>query len=222
MLHGSSVQHSHFDLTMWYIACFCLKSPSPDNLQLWCLASLCPTGLLKLVFLPFDLSCTPVCHPSKGPNCGSRPHCHLPVWNQRKPSACRLLAEGGESGKSKQSPIVWCVENSFISFIAFSHYSLHVKIYRSLVRKLSLYTMHLVLSKLDTLFGFPWLYAQLLSAYDSPALHIHTHIHTALQTTLSVISIFTADTQKHLLFSGATKRQCVWQSANRFPVTQHW
>lgn len=31
-LHGSSVQHSHFDLTMWYIACFCLKSPSPDNL----------------------------------------------------------------------------------------------------------------------------------------------------------------------------------------------
>lgn len=28
MLHGRSVQHSHFDLTMWYIACFCLKSLS--------------------------------------------------------------------------------------------------------------------------------------------------------------------------------------------------
>ncbi len=102
-LHGSSVRHSHFDLTMWYIACFCLKSPSPDNLQPWCLASLCTTGLLTLVFLPFDFSCTSVCHPPKGSNCGSRPHCHLPVWNQRKPSACCLLAEGGKSGKSRYS-----------------------------------------------------------------------------------------------------------------------
>lgn len=50
-LHGSSVRHSHFDLTLVYIACFCLKFPSPDNLQP-CLASLCTTGLLTLVFFP--------------------------------------------------------------------------------------------------------------------------------------------------------------------------
>lgn len=117
-LHGSSVRHSHFDLTMWYMACFCLKSPSPNNLQPWCLTSRCTTGLLTLVFLPFDFSCASICHPPKGPNCGSRPHCHLPVWNQRKPSARCLLAEGGKSGKSKQSHTNQCVETIVSFFIA--------------------------------------------------------------------------------------------------------
>lgn len=51
-LHGRSVRHSHFDFTMWFTACFCLKSLSPGSLQPWCLAPLCTFTLLTLVLLP--------------------------------------------------------------------------------------------------------------------------------------------------------------------------
>ena len=154
MLHGRSVQHSHFDLTMWYIACFCLKSQSPDNLQPWCLASLCTTSLLTLLLLPFGFSCTPVCHPPTGPNCGSRPHCNLPVWNQRKPSACCLLAEGGESGKSKKSHTVWCLKNCSIFLIAF-----HIISYMWKNATLLVESFHYLLCiiVINTFFGFSWL-----------------------------------------------------------------
>lgn len=148
------------------MACFCLKSPSPNNLQPWCLTSRCTTGLLTLVFLPFDFSCASICHPPKGPNCGSRPHCHLPVWNQRKPSARCLLAEGGKSGKSKQSHTNQCVE-TIVSFLL----------------QLSLSAGRLVLT-LSALFEFTLLYAQLLSTSDSPALLVHTHTQSTSNYTI--------------------------------------
>lgn len=69
-----------------------------------------------------------------------------------------------------------------------------------------------------TLFGFRWLYECRVLTHP----YTHTHAHTQhIKTTLSVISIFTTDTDTPL-FSEAAKRQCAWQSTNRFPVTLHW
>lgn len=212
-LHGSSLRHSHF---IYYIACFCLKSPSSNNLQPCCLASLCTTGLLTMVILPF--SCTSVCHPPKGPNCGSRPHCHLPVWNQRKPSACCLLAEGGKSGKSKQSHTTQCVDLKKYVLLLFSIICSMLK-YSAILADFVIYCVSNVINTQH----FVWIHLAVYNCWVHmillPCIYTQYTQHFKLYY-LSSVSLL--QTQIHLCSQEPPKRQCAWQSANRFPVTLHW
>lgn len=183
MLHGSSVRHSILYLTMWYCL-FLLDIHTPWKLPAL-MSNLFTTVLLTLLFWPFDFSSTPVCHPSKGPNCVTRPHCHLPMRNQRKSSACCLLAEGGKSGKAEK--------NTDIFFHIMSYKWVHIIF---IVGHFIFYCASSVIN----IQYFVWIPPAVCTIALCLWFLCPTHrlTHRALQTALSVISIFTTGTQIHL------------------------
>lgn len=162
---------------------------------------------LTLLLWPFDFSRAPVCHPSKGPNCVTRPNRHLPVWNQRKSSACCLLAKGRKSGKS---------QFLFISIISYRWKHIALLVCSSYYLLFIYWYQHSVLCFLP-----PWLYAQLPCAHDLFLKRTHTHTHSTSNCAICRQYLYCRHTDTPL-FSGAAKRQRACQSANRFSVTLNW
>lgn len=122
-LHGSSGRQRLFPFCT--AARSCLNFSSSDS---WVAPSR-PSHLLTLLLWCFDSSSTPVCHPPTGSDRVARPHCHLPVWSQRKSPAGSFLAEGGESGKNTTHPeltmrkTVWSFYSTHIIKALFTTYT---------------------------------------------------------------------------------------------------
>lgn len=153
------------------------------------------TGL-TLVPCSLTFSSTPVCHPTKGPNRGSGPHCHFPLWDQRKPPACRLLAEGRESGESTNNSVMIC---------GFSLYFLKVKLH--FCRSRHIISSGAIVTRTQLFLWFPWSNAQLfVGFYDSSALRMVTD-------TVSVNWIFTTNT--HLCSRDMSNHSMPGQSGDK-------